>query len=107
MIACCIGTENWFTFLTPFAPFTNRILLILFCSKFQLPIEVIMKVNRTNLASEVLNDLSFEHFFGNNKFVINKVNRQILGVVSNTYVPYSNRQFYSDLMYVLGYQFDS
>lgn len=72
-----------------------------FCRKIKIPYEFMQKLNEQELASKVLNDYISNNYIrkelSNNQFVVNKLSNTIIGIVSNTYVDYSNKDFLEDI----------
>lgn len=77
-----------------------------FCETLNLPKRFIEQLNEKNLTSNVLNDcLKNEKALeklANHRFVINKENQIVMGVVSNTYLDYSNHDFITNLKETFG-----
>lgn len=84
---------NWLTF--------NKDGFEEFCRRFKVPYDFIQKLDETNLVSKILNNHIKSEVIKkdllNNKFVIDKAKNKIVGVVSNTYIDYSNKEFLEDI----------
>ncbi len=94
--------HNWLTF--------NDEGFIQFCRKFKIPIDFIMRLEEKELTSKVLNDHirigSFKKELEKSQFVVDKHSNIISGIVSNTYIDYSNKDFLEDIYKVYPKLFD-
>ena len=72
-----------------------------FCSILGFRIEMLRMIESPNLSSQVLNDLIFQHQakekFKGFDFVIDDEKKIIIGIVSESYVGYSNHTFLKDI----------
>lgn len=72
-----------------------------FCRRFRIPYDFVQQLNEANLVSKILNNhIIVEDIKGEllkNQFVIDKAANKIIGIVSNTYTDYSNKEFLEDV----------
>ena len=72
-----------------------------FCSILGFRLEMLRMIQTPNLTSQVLNDLilqkKFQSELSKYEFVIDKHNGVVVGIVSSTYVGYSNKTFLNDI----------
>lgn len=77
-----------------------------FCSILGLRTDLLARLESPSLVTEVLNDLisqqEIQHQFDNMDFVMDEGNDTIIGMVSRSYVSYSNNEFLKDIQVLLG-----
>ncbi|MBZ9623240.1 DUF932 domain-containing protein [Clostridium sp. FP2] len=85
--------KKWFTF--------NEEGFKELCNKFNIPMNLIKGFCEDKLASSVLNDIFYnkdqKEVLYNHQFVIDNKSRRVVGIVSCSYIDYSNKDFLEDL----------
>ncbi len=81
------------------------------CSYFNIRLDILEMIENQNLSTEVLNDLlaqrDIQERLKSSELVVDESENMIIGIVSNSYVSYSNYQFLQDIKSILSSKNDS